>query len=212
MSEPTSSVGPGRPKDPAKREAILEAAKRLFLCNGYDGSSMEAIASEAGVSKLTVYSHFTDKETLFSEAVKAKCAEQLPALYFQLAEGAPLEKVLLNIARGFHRLINSHEAIALTRLMAAQAGQNPKLSELFFEAGPKQVIDEMERLLEQARRSGKLAFPDARHAAEHFFMLVKGCANYRLLIGCAEPLDEAEGERHVDEVVALFLRAFAAGG
>ncbi|MCR3774138.1 efflux system transcriptional repressor MexL, partial [Pseudomonas aeruginosa] len=108
MSEPTSSVGPGRPKDPAKREAILEAAKRLFLCNGYDGSSMEAIASEAGVSKLTVYSHFTDKETLFSEAVKAKCAEQLPALYFQLAEGAPLEKVLLNIARGFHRLINSH--------------------------------------------------------------------------------------------------------
>lgn len=123
---------------------------------------MEAIASEAGVSKLTVYSHFTDKETLFSEAVKAKCAEQLPALYFQLAEGAPLEKVLLNIARGFHRLINSHEAIALTRLMAAQAGQNPKLSELFFEAGPKQVIDEMERLLEQARRSGKLAFPDAR--------------------------------------------------
>ena len=134
---------------------------------------MEAIASEAGVSKLTVYSHFTDKETLFSEAVKAKCAEQLPALYFQLAEGAPLEKVLLNIARGFHRLINSHEAIALTRLMAAQAGQNPKLSELFFEAGPKQVIDEMERLLEQARRSGKLAFPDARHAAEHFFMLVR---------------------------------------
>lgn len=123
MSESTSSVGPGRPKDPAKREAILEAAKRLFLCNGYDGSSMEAIASEAGVSKLTVYSHFTDKETLFSEAVKAKCAEQLPALYFQLAEGAPLEKVLLNIARGFHRLINSHEAIALTRLMAAQAGQ-----------------------------------------------------------------------------------------
>lgn len=125
MSESTPSVGPGRPKDPAKREAILEAAKRLFLCNGYDGSSMEAIASEAGVSKLTVYSHFTDKETLFSEAVKAKCAEQLPALYFQLAEGAPLEKVLLNIARGFHRLINSHEAIALTRLMAAQAGQNP---------------------------------------------------------------------------------------
>ena len=210
MSEPTSSVGPGRPKDPAKREAILEAAKRLFLCNGYDGSSMEAIASEAGVSKLTVYSHFTDKETLFSEAVKAKCAEQLPALYFQLAEGAPLEKVLLNIARGFHRLINSHEAIALTRLMAAQAGQNPAFRAVL--RGRAEAGDRRDGTpLEQAR-SGKLAFPDARHAAEHFFMLVKGCANYRLLIGCAEPLDEAEGERHVEEVVALFLRAFAAGG
>ena len=35
--------GPGRPKDPAKRLAILEAAKRLFMQNGYDGSSMDAI-------------------------------------------------------------------------------------------------------------------------------------------------------------------------
>ena len=41
--------GPGRPKDPAKRLAILEAAKRLFMQNGYDGSSMDAIAAEAGV-------------------------------------------------------------------------------------------------------------------------------------------------------------------
>ncbi|MFO5896725.1 TetR/AcrR family transcriptional regulator, partial [Pseudomonas aeruginosa] len=36
--------------------------------------------------------------------------------------------------------------------------------------------------------------------------------NWPFWYGCAEPLDEAEGERHVEEVVALFLRAFAAGG
>ncbi|MBX9764445.1 MAG: TetR/AcrR family transcriptional regulator, partial [Pseudomonadaceae bacterium] len=70
--------GPGRPKDLVKRKAILEAAKSLFLSRGYDGSSMDVIAAEAGVSKLTVYSHFTDKETLFAEAVKSKCEEQLP--------------------------------------------------------------------------------------------------------------------------------------
>ena len=50
------SSGPGRPKDLAKREAILEAAKCLFLRHGYAGSSMDAIAAHAGVSKLTVYS------------------------------------------------------------------------------------------------------------------------------------------------------------
>ena len=54
------STGPGRPKDQAKRLAILEAAKTLFMRNGYEGSSMDAIAAEAGVSKLTVYNHFTD--------------------------------------------------------------------------------------------------------------------------------------------------------
>ena len=103
--------GPGRPKDPAKRRAILEAAKSLFLRNGYDGSSMDAIAAEAGVSKLTVYSHFTDKETLFSAAVKAKCEEQLPELLFELPAGAPIEAVLLNIGRGFHALISSRESV-----------------------------------------------------------------------------------------------------
>src|SRR5690606_4073523 len=113
--------GPGRPKDPAKRQAILEAAKALFLRRGYDGSSMDAIAAEAGVSKLTVYSHFTDKETLFSAAVKAKCEEQLPELLFALPEDAPIEKVLLNIARGFHGLVNSRESIELHRIMVTQA-------------------------------------------------------------------------------------------
>ncbi|HWR81629.1 MAG TPA: helix-turn-helix domain-containing protein, partial [Pseudomonas sp.] len=52
MNIETSTTPPssaGRPKDPAKREAILDAAKRLFLQKGYDGSSMDAIAAEAGV-------------------------------------------------------------------------------------------------------------------------------------------------------------------
>ena len=67
------SCGPGRPKDLEKRAAILAAAKRLFPLSGFEGTSMDAIAAEAGVSKLTVYSHFTDKETLFVAAIRARC-------------------------------------------------------------------------------------------------------------------------------------------
>eukprot|EP01031_Cornospumella_fuschlensis_P045110 gene45110-55183_t len=54
MSDKTlQASGPGRPKDPAKRAAILEAAKSLFLSKGYDGSSMDAIAAEAGTMGAT---------------------------------------------------------------------------------------------------------------------------------------------------------------
>lgn len=208
MSPSNSSNGPGRPKDPAKRKAILEAAKELFVRHGYDGSSMEAIASEAGVSKLTVYSHFTDKETLFAEAVQAKCAENLPELFAEPSADAPLESLLLNLARGFNQLINSPEAIALSRLMIAQGGQNPHLSQLFFDAGPQRVLDQMERLLEQARQQGKLAMDSPRRAAEHFLMLVQGCVHFRLMIGCVAPPTEEESEAHAREVVALFLKAF----
>jgi len=68
----TAGTGPGRPKDLEKRAAILEAAKTLFLSRGFGATSMDAVAAGAGVSKLTVYNHFSDKDTLFLEAVKAK--------------------------------------------------------------------------------------------------------------------------------------------
>ncbi|WPC04083.1 TetR/AcrR family transcriptional regulator [Pseudomonas benzenivorans] len=200
--------GPGRPKDPAKRQAILDAAKTLFLSKGYDGSSMDAIAAEAGVSKLTVYSHFTDKETLFSAAIKAKCQEQLPELLFELVDDAPLDRVLLNIARGFHRLINSRESVELHRVMVSLGAQDPKLSRIFYEAGPQRVLQEMEHLLRQADRTGKLRIDDPQEAADQFFCLVKGGANFRLLIGCGEPQQGAAAEAHIAKVVALFMRAY----
>ena len=206
ISFPTS--GPGRPKDPAKRKAILEAAKNLFLRNGYDGSSMDAIAAEAGVSKLTVYSHFTDKETLFSAAVKAKCEEQLPELLFELAEDAPIEAVLLNIGRAFHALINSRESVELHRLMVTLGSQDPKLSQLFFDAGPQRVLNEMEGLLSQADKAGKLRIAKPQSAADQFFCLIKGSANFRLLIGCCGPQTGDAAEQQVRDVVELFMRAY----
>jgi TetR/AcrR family transcriptional repressor of mexJK operon len=200
--------GPGRPKDLVKRQAILDAAKNLFISNGYDGSSMDAIAAEAGVSKLTVYSHFTDKETLFCAAVKSKCEEQLPELFFELAANAPIENVLLTIGRSFNALINSRESVELHRLMVTQATQNPKLSQLFYEAGPQRLLNEMARLLSRAELTGKLRIDDPHCAADQFFSLVKGGANFCLLIGCGEPLQDAAAEQHVQNAVTMFLRAY----
>ncbi len=200
--------GPGRPKDLVKRQAILDAAKALFLSKGYANTSMDAVAAEAGVSKLTVYSHFNDKETLFSAAVMAKCEEQLPTLFFELPQGVAVETVLLNIARGFHQLINSDESLNLHRLIMALGSQDPKLSLIFFEAGPQRMLHGMERLLSKVNESGVLRIDKPRNAAEHFFCLLKGAANFRLLFGCGEPLDDEAAESHVQEVVGLFMRAY----
>jgi len=200
--------GPGRPKDPAKRRAILDAAKTLFLSHGYANTSMDAVAAEAGVSKLTVYSHFNDKETLFSSAVMAKCEEQLPPLFFELPAGIPVENVLLNIARGFHQLINSDESVNLHRLMMALGTQDPKLSQIFYDAGPERMVQGMERLLKRIDETGALRIDQPRNAAEHFFCLIKGAGNFRLLYCCGEPLSEEAAKSHVQEVVGLFMRAY----
>ncbi|MFV3287937.1 TetR/AcrR family transcriptional regulator C-terminal domain-containing protein [Pseudomonas sp. NY11955] len=201
-------IGPGRPKDLAKREAILEAAKTLFLSLGYANTSMDAVAAAAGVSKLTVYSHFTDKQTLFCSAVMATCQIQLPDLLFEYPEGVAVEEVLLTIARGFQALISSDEAVKLSRLIMAQGSLDPSFGEYFYEAGPKRVLAGMEALLRGAHERGLLRIDNPLHAAEHFFCLVKGAPDYRLLLGCAGPLEGDEAEAHVREVVGVFLRAF----
>ena len=201
-------IGPGRPKDLAKREAILEAAKTLFLSLGYANTSMDAVAAAAGVSKLTVYSHFTDKQTLFGAAVMATCHSQLPDLIFEYPEGAALEEVLLTIARGFQALISSDESVKLSRLIIALGSQDPAFGEYFYDAGPKRVLAGMEALLRGVDERGLLRIDDPLRAAEHFFCLVKGAPDYRLLLGCSGPLEGEEAEAHVREAVGVFIRAF----
>ncbi|MEZ5436835.1 MAG: TetR/AcrR family transcriptional regulator [Lysobacteraceae bacterium] len=203
------SAGPGRPKDPEKRAAILDAAKRLFLERSYDGVSMDAIAGEAGVSKLTVYSHFKDKETLFEAAVQAKCEEQMPARLFR--PGTPDEDIgerLKRIARSFHGLATSPESIELFRVMAAQAQTNPEMAQRFYEAGPRRTLTEMEAVFRDAMARGQLEMEDPQRSAGHFFCLLKGEMHMRRLIGCCQTIDQKECDDHIDSVVRLFLRAY----
>ena len=200
----------GRPKDLEKRAAILEAAKRLFLSGGFEGTSMDAVAAEAGVSKLTVYNHFKDKETLFIEAVKAKCEEQLPHEAFEVNPKAGVRTQLLAIARGFFVLVNSPESVAIHRMISAESARNAgsSLGALFLEAGPKRTVTELEAFLRAENAKGLLDVPDPARAAEHFFCMLKGVYHMRLLCGCAAPVDQKEVEAHIHSVVDLFLRAF----
>src|ERR1700757_1182434 len=65
----TPPRNPGRPKDQEKRASILATANTLFIDRGYEGVTMEAVATAAGVSKMTVYGHFHDKAALFAAVV-----------------------------------------------------------------------------------------------------------------------------------------------
>ena len=199
---------PGRPKDLEKRAAILEAAKNLFPAKGYDAVSMDAIAQAAGVSKLTLYSHFTDKDTLFGAAVEEFCEHQLPHQAFELHPELSLREALLLIAKGFLDLTMDECAIQLFRIMAAQAAQNTKLAEIFFAVGPRRTLKDMEMFLSQRCESGDLDIPNPSKAAEHFFVLLKGVRHMRVMVGVA-PLPSAEERRlHAEEVVTVFIRAY----
>ena len=114
-----------------------------------------------------------------------------------------------------HRLVEAACFYAGLRNRAPEAGepfrpaaQDAKLAHIFFAAGPQRVIDEMTDLLGQVQRNGLLRIDNPVHAAEHFFCLIKGGHNFRLMCGCAEPMETEDAEAHVREVVELFIRAY----
>jgi TetR/AcrR family transcriptional repressor of mexJK operon len=202
------TTGPGRPKDLEKRAAILAAAKRLFPLSGFEGTSMDAIAAEAGVSKLTVYSHFTDKETLFVAAIRARCTDQVPDALFDVATSDPVRGQLQAIAHAFLNLITSPDAISLHRLLTSASGASPKLGQLFWEAGPLRMRQSFEGFLQQEVEAGQLDIPNITRAASQFFALLKGELHTRLLCGCAQSLSVEDVDEHVAATVDFFLRAY----
>jgi len=205
-----TTSAPGRPKDPAKRRAILRAAQQLFMSQGLAATSMDEVARQAGVSKLTLYSHFTDKEDLFQQAVAEKCQEHLPADAFTAAASLPLRAALVAIGRGFVALIFSDAALGLQRLLSVEAPRYPKIGELFWAAGPKRVCDDFARFLEPRIAAGEVADVAPETAAEHFFSMLKGLPHMRALMMPDDKPTARELHGHVDAAVDMFLRAYAA--
>jgi AcrR family transcriptional regulator len=74
---------------PARRAQLLDVARRVFARDGYRGTSMEAIAEAAGVTKPVLYQHFSSKHALYASLLEAELGQLTEALVraFDLAEG-----------------------------------------------------------------------------------------------------------------------------
>ena len=201
-------AGPGRPKDLGKRAAILDAAKRMFTTQGFAGVSMDQIAAEAGVSKLTVYSHFGDKDALFAAAVQAHCEQQLPESLFAAADAAPLREGLLQIARAFFGMIAGPEALAGHRIMCTPQVVESTMPALFWDAGPRRVTDALAEVLRHHVAAGELAIDDVPRAASQFLCLAKGELHAQLVFGCCGEVRSHEVEAQLEAAVDMFLRAY----
>jgi AcrR family transcriptional regulator len=207
----TKPQGPGRPKDMEKRAAILAAAKALFIRNAFAGTSMDAIAAEAKVSKLTVYSHFGDKDNLFREVIRSRIEDLLPEDIYQFDPEVGIEQTLHAIAKAHMRIACQAEHVGTFRAILSDCRQgNPRYGKLLWEEGPARMHRLMENLLQQAVDHGALDIPVVKTASVQFFSLIKGDMLLRRLFGCDECPDTAAAE--IEEMarngVNTFLRAY----
>ena len=207
----TKPHGPGRPKDMEKRAAILEAAKALFIRNAFAGTSMDAVAAEAGVSKLTVYSHFGDKDNLFREVIRARIQDLLPEETYHFDTTTDIGETLTRIALIHAHLDCDAENVGTFRAILSDCRQgNPRYGKLMWEEGPMRTRGLMERLLQQAVDAQKLDIADVSRASTQFVSLIKGDMMMRRMFGCADcPQTYArEIEENARAGVQMFLRAY----
>ncbi len=184
----------------AKRRTILRAAKAVFLKGGFGGATMDAVAAHARVSKMTVYRHFADKETLFAGVITDLCEqfihENIEAL-FELPPAQALE----GFARKTMSILFAPETIELHRIVIAECRRFPKLGRLFYDSGPEPSIAALATYF--ARHKGDAAFKirEPRRAAEEFLELLRGYAHLRALLG----LQKRPNAREIQQRIAAAL-------
>jgi TetR/AcrR family transcriptional repressor of mexJK operon len=196
-----------------KRRAILEAGTTLFLRHGYRGTSMDEIAAIAGVSKQTVYKHFADKESLFSEIVISTVEEVAKPVHdevLKLRDSGDLETDLRRLARQLLRRVMQPRILQLRRLVIGEAGRFPELGQTFYEQGPGRTIAALATVFERLADRGALRPGDPLLAAAHFNWLVMSIPlNRAMLLGDDESPATAELNRYADAGVRAFVAAYA---
>ncbi|HTH18322.1 MAG TPA: TetR/AcrR family transcriptional regulator [Magnetospirillum sp.] len=185
----------------AKRQAVIDAAERIFLGQGYANASMDGIAAEAGVSKRTVYNHFTSKRDLFQAVVCRLYAGLNGAEGNRLPTDEPAETVLPRFAVQVLAHLRRPEITGLLRLIIAELPRFPELGPTFHAAGKGPAVALLENYLAAQNAKGSLNVPDAWLAAAQFLGAVKEGAFWPALLG----LPVAEDERVINSAVAAFL-------
>lgn len=191
----------------SKREAILGAATRVFLEQGYGAASMDAIARAAGVSKQTIYAHFGGKAALF-EATVLERSDRLLEPFPETDSLHDPETALRAIAHRFLELILSPETVGRFRVIVAESGRFPELAEVFYRSGPERVGARLSAYLTELHRQEVLRVTDPRSASIHFFGMVRGDLFLRQLLGLGEPPRGVALDRIVDIAVTAFLAAY----
>ncbi len=172
----------GRPKSQQKRTDILLAATQLFLELGYTRTSMNLVATQANVSKQTVYSHFINKDSLFSAVIEFKCAMYQLDNTHLLDSALSLEDILIKVGAQFCRLMQDQQVIAMYRVLIAEASSAPHVAQLFYDAGPRPAIKMLAHIIQSHTQC---TTQDAEYWACTFFNILKGETHMQNLLGMA---------------------------
>jgi AcrR family transcriptional regulator len=196
----------------AKRDEIVEIARKTFLELGYERASMAEISSRMGGSKATLYGYFPSKEALFL-AIVNKLAEQYVSPAVQRLEesaGEDVREALQRFGEQFLAFISDPEAVASYRVVISEAAHSD-IGEGFYETGPKRTIESIGRYLAGAMDRKQLRRADPEIAAQHLTaLLAHGEPWHQYFLRKAPNPTRAQIKSIVERALDVFLNGYKA--
>jgi TetR/AcrR family transcriptional regulator, mexJK operon transcriptional repressor len=193
-------------KKQAKRQRILDAALNLFSQEGYDGTSMDAIAQSAEVSKPTLYMYFGSKEQLFEAIMLSGRDEMLEPFDLSTAD---MVGDLHKFAWNYARVVMRPQFLSLARLIISETQRFPAIGRAYQQAGPDRVLKGMINFLNQKKKNRQLVFEDAELAAQDLWALILSAPRNQALYMPENVPDQKTIARYVNNGLYIFLKAYS---
>jgi AcrR family transcriptional regulator len=188
-------------RDSARREAILDAAREVFVHYGFRRTSLDEIARAAGISRTGLYHHFASKEELFQAVSAALHERSLETAEQAVATRAPIQERLRAALEA--KLGSIFELLASSRHGEELLDENNRLCGEQTTAATRRYERIFARALREADAAGEIDLAAAgltpEAAATLLHLAAKGVAQPRP--GAAP----AQLRRRLDQLVRLFV-------
>jgi len=194
---------PRRLRMAEKRAAILRAARPILLRDGLGGTTLDRVAAEGGIAKMTLYRHFPSKEALFEGLVTAMCEYMREGL--ENAPSPALDKAvadrLAEELRAFTAALIDPDALALYRVIVADGWRSPDLARIFDQSGMCVIRRRIAEILE----AGGVPTNRTTQVAGEVVAIALGDAYQHAVLGIVEEGDGEAFARQIDAAVKYGL-------
>jgi AcrR family transcriptional regulator len=147
----STSKTPGRPRDPAVDDAILDEAVRQLAELGYSRMSIASVADAAGVSRPSIYRRFPTKAGLAMAALAERIDHQA-----RPRSDLDVETAMIQALRHLAQRLRAKHSMALVGTLLVEEEQTPELIRLFRERLWETRADLLREIIERGCQSGEL--------------------------------------------------------
>jgi len=147
----------GRRRKEERPQEILEAAFEEFAAHGYAAARLEDVARRGGIAKGTIYLYFRHKEGLFRAVVRSvihPVFEKL-AVFIEAFSGTAEQLLRELLSRQYAYVVRNEKARAILRLLIAESGKFPQLSDIFHREIVDPGVSALRLVLEKGEASGE---------------------------------------------------------